>query len=90
MKLLLLNFQNYGKILISLLSDGKKYCSSKAIADKCYPDSAPLETMVKRRHADFKHNHTDTNDAECSGRPNSAVVPENTKKTSTNSFLADR
>ena len=32
---------------------------------------APSETMVKRWYADFKHSHTDTNDAECSGRPNS-------------------
>ena len=38
------------------------------------------ETMVKRSHADYKRCRTDTNDAEPSGRPNSAVVPENTKK----------
>ena len=36
--------------------------------------------MVKRWYANFKCGHTDTNDAECSGHPNSAVVPENTKK----------
>ena len=36
--------------------------------------------MVKRWYADFKHGHTDTNDTEPSGRPSSAVFPENTKK----------
>ena len=36
--------------------------------------------MVKKWYTDFKHGHTDTNDAECSGHPNSAVVPENTNK----------
>ena len=35
--------------------------------------------MVKRWYADFKRGRTDTNDAECSGHPNSAVVLENTK-----------
>ena len=39
-----------------------------------------LETMVKRWYVDFKCGHTDTNDSECSGHPNLAVVPENTKK----------
>ena len=38
------------------------------------------ETTVKRWYADFKRGRTDTNNAERSGRPNSAVVPENTKK----------
>ena len=36
--------------------------------------------MVKRWYAVFKCGRTDTNDAECSGRSNSAVVLENTKK----------
>ena len=46
----------------------------------CYSDSVPSGTMVKRWYIDFKCNHTDTNDAESSGHPNSAVVPKNTKK----------
>ena len=62
-----------------LLSDGKNIVQAKQLLDKCYSDSAPLETMVKR-WCDFKCDCTDTNDAECSGHPNSAVVPENTKK----------
>ena len=45
----------------------------------CYSDSAPSETTVKKWYADFKRGRTDTNDAERPGRPNSAVVPENTK-----------
>ena len=36
--------------------------------------------MVKRWYANFKHSCTDTNNAECSGCPNLAVVLENTKK----------
>ena len=45
-----------------------------------YLNSAPSETTVKRFYADFKRSRTDSNDAERSGHPNSAVVPENTKK----------
>ena len=55
-----------GKILIKWL-------------DKCYLGSALSETTVKRWFANFKSCHTDTNDAECSGRPKSTVVSENTK-----------
>ena len=36
--------------------------------------------MVKKWYVDSKCGHIDTNDAECSGRPNSSVVLENTKK----------
>ena len=36
--------------------------------------------MGRRWYADFKRGHTNTNDAECSGHLNSAVVLENTKK----------
>ena len=57
----------------------KKYCSSKWLG-KCYLDSAPSETMVKRWYANFKRSHTDTNNAEHSGHSKSAVVLENTKK----------
>ena len=80
------NFQNNGKIWIScvnkgLISDEKKnIVQAKQWLDKCYLDSAPLETMVKRWYADFKRGHTDTNDTEHSGRPNLAVGSENTKK----------
>ena len=59
---------------------GKNTVQAKQWLDKCYSDSTPSKTTVKRWFADFKHGHTDTNDAERSGHPNSAVVPENTKE----------
>ena len=55
----------------------KNTVQAKQWLDKCYSDSAPLETMV---NADFKCSHTDTNDAKHSSHPNSTVVLENTKK----------
>ena len=64
---------------------GKNAVQAKQWLDKCYSDSTPSETMDKRWYADFKPDHTDTNDAEHSGHPNSAVVPKNTKN-SINSF----
>ena len=63
-----------------MLSDGKNTVPAKQWLDKCYSDSAPSKTTVKRWYADFKCRRTDTNDAECSDHPNLVVVPENTKK----------
>ena len=62
---------------------GKNTVQANQWLDKCKSDSTPLETMVKRRYADIKCSCTDTNDAECSGCSNSAVVPENTKELQT-------
>ena len=45
--------------------------------------------MVEKWFADFKRGRTNTDDAERSGRPNSAVVPENIKKVH-KMVLADR
>ena len=59
---------------------GKNTVQAKQWLDKCYSDSAPSETMPKRWYANFKCGRTYTNDAKCSGHPNSAVVLENTKK----------
>ena len=59
---------------------GKNTVQAKQWIGKCYLDSTPSETMVKRWYADFKCGCTDTNDAECLGCPNSAVVPESIKK----------
>ena len=59
---------------------GKNTIQAKQWLDKYYSNSVPLETTVKRWNADFKFGHTDTNDAECSGRPNSVVVLENIRK----------
>ena len=59
-----------------MLSDGgKNTVRAKQWLDKYYS-----KTTVKKQYADFKHGHTDTNDTKCSVCPNSAVVPENTKK----------
>ena len=56
----------------------KNTVQAKQWLDKCYSDTVPLETMVKRWYADFKRGCTDTNDAECSSCLNSTAVPENT------------
>ena len=63
-----------------MLSDGKNIVQVQQWLDKCYSDSALSETMVNRWYADFKRGCTDTNDAERSGHPNSAVDPENIKE----------
>ena len=65
---------------------GKKTVQVKQWPDKCYSYSASSETMVKRWYADFKCSLKVTNDAEHSGYPNSAVVPGNIKKPSSNLF----
>ena len=36
--------------------------------------------MNKKEYAEFKSGRTNTDDAECFGRPKSAVVPENITK----------
>ena len=56
---------------------GKNIVQAKQWLDKCYPDSAPSRQMVEKWFADFKRGRTNTDDAQRSGRPNSAVVPEN-------------
>ena len=58
----------------------KNTVQAKQWLDKCYSNSALLETTVKRGYTDFKCGCTDTNDAEHSGRPNSAIVLKNIKK----------
>ena len=60
----------------ALLSD----VQARQWLDKCYSESAPSETTVKRWYVDSKRGRTDTNDAEHPGCANSTVVPENTKK----------
>ena len=59
---------------------GKNIVQGKQWLNKCYSDSALLERMVKRWYVVFNYGYADTNNAEHSGHPNSAVVPENTKK----------
>ena len=59
---------------------GKNTIQEKQWLEKCYPDSAPSRQMVKKWFANFKRGRTNTDDAERSDRQNSAVVPENIKK----------
>jgi len=58
----------------------KNTVETKQWLDKHYPDSAPSRQMVEKWIAEFKRGRTSTNDAERSGRPNEAVIPENIKK----------
>ena len=74
MKLLLQIFKTVEKSEFHVLIKhcflmGKNTVQTKQWLDKCYSD-----------YADFKCGRTDTNDAEHSGHPNSAVIRENTKK----------
>ena len=55
---------------------GENTVQAKQWRHKCYSDSALLETMVKSMYADFKRGHTNMNDGEHSGHPNSTVIPE--------------
>ena len=48
--------------------------------DKRYGDSAPGKSTIIDWYAEFKRGRTDTDDAECSGRPKSAGVPEDITK----------
>ena len=69
----------------ALLSDGKNTVQAKQWLDKCYSESAPLETTVKRCHAGFKRGHTDANDAEAQVTQ-IWQLSQKTPKNSTNSF----
>ena len=59
---------------------GKIQFKQKQWLDKCYSDSAPSETTVKRWYTDFER----------SVRPKSAVVAENIKKNLHKLVLVDR
>ena len=59
---------------------GKNTVQAKQWLDKYYPDSAPSRQMVEERFTDFKRSRTNTDGAERSGRPNSAIGPENITK----------
>ncbi|QQP41991.1 Putative DD34D transposase [Caligus rogercresseyi] len=60
---------------------GKNTVQTKAWLEKCYPDSAPSKTTIKRWFTNFKSGRTNTDDAERPGRPNEVVFPENVEKT---------
>ena len=58
----------------------KNTAQAKQWLDKCYPDYALSRQMVEKWFADFKRSRTNTDDVERSDHPNSAVLPENIKK----------
>ena len=66
---------------------GENAIQAKQWLDKCYPDSASSRKMVERWFVDLKRSRTNTDDAERSGRPNSAVVLEIIKKSPQNGFF---
>ena len=85
MKLLLQIFKTMEKSEFPVLIKhcfliGKNTVQAKQWLDRCYLDSAPLQTTVKRWYVDFKCGHIDTTYAECSAYPNSEDVRENIKK----------
>ena len=59
---------------------GKNTVEAKQWFYKRYGDSAPEKTTIIDWYAEFKRGRTNTDDAERSGRPKSAVVPENITK----------
>ena len=63
-----------------LFDEKKNTVETKQWHDKHYPNSAQSRQMVEKWIAEFKCGRTSTNDAERSGRPNEAVIPENIKK----------
>ena len=59
---------------------GKNTVKAKQWLDKRYGDSAPGKSIIIDWYAGFKRGRTNTDDAERSGRPKSAVVPKNITK----------
>ena len=53
---------------------------AKQCIDKRYVDSASGKSTIIDWDAKFKRDRTNTDDAERSGRPKSAVIPENITK----------
>ena len=59
---------------------GKNTVEAKQWLDKRYGDSAPGKSTIIDWYAEFKRGRSNTNDAERSDHPKSAVVPKNIKK----------
>ena len=68
---------------------GKNTVEAKQWLNTRYEDSAPVKSTIIVWHAEFKRSRTNTDDPERSGRPKSAVVPENITKVH-KIVLADR
>ena len=59
---------------------GKNTVKVEQCLDKRYRDSEPRKSTIIDWYAKFKRGRTNIDDAERSGRPKSAVVPENITK----------
>ena len=59
---------------------GKNTVEAKQWLDKRYRDSARRKSIIIDWYAEFKWRRTNTDDDERSGRPKSAIVPENITK----------
>ncbi len=60
---------------------GKNSGQAQQRLEKCYSNCCtPSKTTICRWYVDFKCGHTDTNDADRSGRPNEAVTQENNRQ----------
>ena len=70
----------FGLLIKHCFLMGKNTVQAKQWPDKCYPDFSLSRQMLEKWFADFNRGRTNTVDAERSGHPNSAVVPENIKK----------
>ena len=62
---------------------GKNTVEAKQWLDKRYGDSVQEKSTIIDWYGEFKRGRTNTDDAEHSGRPESAVVPENITKVHT-------
>ena len=59
---------------------GKNTVEAKKWLDKRYRNSTPGKSTIIDWYAEFKRDRTNTDDAKRSGRPKSAVIPENITK----------
>ena len=59
---------------------GKNTVEAKQWLDKRYGESAPGKSTIIDCYAEFKRGRTNTDHAKRSGRPKSAVVPDNITK----------
>ncbi|KAF7271913.1 hypothetical protein GWI33_015255 [Rhynchophorus ferrugineus] len=80
-----MNQEQFRVLILHYFLVGKNTVQAKQYLEKCYKNSAPSGTRIKRWFANFKRGRRDTDDAQRSGRSNEVVTPEIIKK-STKSF----
>ena len=72
--------KEFQMLIKDFFSMGRNTVEAKQWLDKRYGDSEPRKSTIIDWYAEFKSGRTNTDDAERSGRPKSAVVPENITK----------